>query len=434
MFILAALLVVIALVAAAAMGVGPLVSDPRGERTGILGGTGAPLAILVVALAAVVAVGFTVFGVFGLRGGSGDEAGTAGPTVTTGTPGRSAPTAPPPTTAAAPEEGAPGPREPARRPARASLGPVVTVVEGQTLGTAGADADGFPDSYPVLGTLQADTVLQVRAGGFEPFTRARARQCVTAPRTVCGNAIDVQFGEEGTAAFQYLVTDDFAEGGPARRCRAGAPPCTIVITSADGTQGAEVQSIFHDPVPPPGRIRVRPSSGLEDGQTVTVEVEDYPPGARVQAMLCAPPDATGVERCGAPGATAPLAVGPDGRGSTQLTVRPGPVGRMRVRCGPGHTCGVSVASETVFARAPVVPVTFATPAGAGYDSTRLAAGLAAAALLLGVAARLVRRTDWTPVGEEAAPEIDEAEYADLDALVAATPPEDDLDALLDRHG
>ncbi len=34
------------------------------------------------------------------------------------------------------------------------------------------------------------------------------------------------------------------------------------------------------------------------------------------------------------------------------------------------------------------------------------------------------RTDWSAIGEAAAPEIDNAEYADLDAIVAALPPEE----------
>jgi hypothetical protein len=69
----------------------------------------------------------------------------------------------------------------------------------------------------------------------------------------------------------------------------------------------------------------------------------------------------------------------------------------------------------------------ASPTGtsprADYDPVRLPAGLIAAALSLGSAAVLVRRTDWSAVGEAAAPQIDDAEYADLDAIVAGLAPE-----------
>jgi hypothetical protein len=86
---------------------------------------------------------------------------------------------------------------------------------------------------------------------------------------------------------------------------------------------------------------------------------------------------------------------------------------------------VNVSGPEVYARAPIVPVDFAAPPGAAYERTRLLLGLAAAVILLAVAAAMLRRTDWSAVGEEAAPELDDAEYADLDAIVAALPPDDD---------
>lgn len=55
----------------------------------------------------------------------------------------------------------------------------------------------------------------------------------------------------------------------------------------------------------------------------------------------------------------------------------------------------------------------------------LVPSVALLALALGLVSWLVRRTDWSPAGEAAAPEIDEAEYADLDAIVAALPAEDE---------
>ena len=283
------------------------------------------------------------------------------------------------------------------------------------------EPDAFPSSYDALDGLEPNTVVRLRVEGFESYAEAVAQQCVTGGR--CGNGLDVQFGEDGVASFQYLVVDDFTAAARGGRCRAAAAPCSIVVTDVDGDPRAEVGTVFHDRLPMAGRIRVTPNTGLADGQAVTVEVENYPAGAAVQAMLCAAPDATGAERCGPPGPTAPLTVGPDGTGHTTLTIRAGPVGAERVRCGREMTCGVSVASPTVFAGAPVVPIGFAAPPTAHYDPTRLAAGLAAAALLIGAATWLVRDTDWSAVGEAAAPEIDEAAYADLDAIVASLPPE-----------
>ena len=73
----------------------------------------------------------------------------------------------------------------------------------------------------------------------------------------------------------------------------------------------------------------------------------------------------------------------------------------------------------------LTPISFADPPGAAYDPGRLALGLALAALLLAVAGGLILRSDWSAVGEAAAPEIDDVDYADLDAIIAALPPEED---------
>jgi hypothetical protein len=89
-----------------------------------------------------------------------------------------------------------------------------------------------------------------------------------------------------------------------------------------------------------------------------------------------------------------------------------------------------VASRDVFVRAPVVPITFAVPPGADYDPTRLLLGLALAALFVAIGAWLVLRSDWSAIGEAAAPEIDDAEYADLDAIIAALPPEEAQEELV----
>jgi hypothetical protein len=118
-------------------------------------------------------------------------------------------------------------------------------------------------------------------------------------------------------------------------------------------------------------------------------------------------------------------VGADGRGSTTLVVRTGPVGRDRVGCGRNERCAVAVLTEHRGTAGRVVPVEFAELQGAGYDPPRVALGLGVAALLLALAFALYRGTDWTPAHEATAPEIDDAEYADLDAIVAALPPEPD---------
>ena len=309
-----------------------------------------------------------------------------------------------------------------RVPTRGAVGRVVL---GSVVNIEAADGQTFPESYDVADGLRPATVLQMRVTGFEPFARAAARQCAPSLARRCGNSMPVQFDADGAARFQYLVTDDFASRPIPGRCRADAAPCTVVVRAFAGGRRGEVQTVFRDRVPGAGRIEVSRRAGLSlEGEKVAVVVHDYPPGAEVIAMLCAAPSATG-RRCGAPGPTAPLVVGRSGTGRVELTIEPGRVGADRVRCGRGDDCGVSVASKDVFARAPVVPISFAAPPGAAYDPTRLLVGLGLAVLLAAIAIAILRRTDWSAVGEAAAPEIDDAKYADLDAIIAALPPEEE---------
>jgi hypothetical protein len=388
-------------------GFGPLTDDRRADRGGALGVVGPAVGLLVGGgvLALTVIGSFLLVGV----GGGDDDTESRPPTPRASTP--------------TPKTQRVAEPRPERRVA--TLGANV-IIEAD-------ESEGFPDSYDVADRLAANTVLQVHARGFEPFAAAIAEQCAPTVTARCFNVIPVQFDADGEARFQYLVSADFANGEAVPgRCRAGAAPCTIVVRATPGSTHGEIQTIFGDAIAPPGSITVTPAAGLSlAGETVTVEVRDYPPRAKVWALLCAAPDAAGL-RCGAPGPQAPVVVGSDGRGSTKLVIEPGPVGKYRVTCGRGDACGISVASPEVFARAPVVPITFAAPPGADYDPTRLALGLAVAALLVGIAAWLVIRTDWSAVGEAAAPEIDDAEYADLDAIIAALPPEAD-DELVPTH-
>ncbi len=388
-------------------GLGPLTDERRADRSGVLGGIGPVIGLVLGAGLLVIAVVATV-GIAGLSSGddpsNGDDTDAGGePTMITR---------------------APITRTPTTRASVPVAGPAV-MLEAES-GDDGTST--FPTSYEAADGLAPDTVLSVRVRGFETFASGIAEQCSGVPSLRCANAIPVQFDGDGIARFQYLITDDFLESGSnAEGCRLVTAPCTIEVRSRDETgreTRASVQTVFGDTLPESGRIVVTPSSGLSlDGEPVTVDVRDYPPGVAVTAMLCAAPDAFG-PRCGAPGPSAVIDVGADGTGRTTLVVSPGPVGDDRVSCARGDDCGISVASDDVFVRAPVVPISFAPPPGAAYDPLRLALGLALAVVLLLGAAVLLVRTDWAPVGEAAAPEIDDAEYADLDAIIAALPPED----------
>jgi hypothetical protein len=391
-------------------GFGPLTGDRRAERDGVLGAVGPALGLL----AGFLALGVGVVGALVMGGveEEGDSSGEPRQSTTAPASSKASPESVPTTSTTTSEARDVG----------------VGVTLGPTVRIEADDSDTFPTSYDVADRLRPESVLTVYALGFEPFARASARQCTTIRMRGlrCANQIPVQIDADGEARFQYLVTADFLPDAPdPDRCRANATPCTIVVDAFDDGGRGEIQTIFSDELPPAGSIRVSRTTGLSlDGETVTVEVHDYPVGAEVTAMLCAAPDASG-SRCGAPGPTAPLVVGRDGAGSTELVIEPGPVGERRAACARGDDCGISVVSDEVFARAPVVPITFAAPPGATYDPTRLLLGLLIAVVLVAIAAWLIVRSDWSAVGEAAAPEIDNAEYADLDAIIAALPPEED---------
>ena len=387
-------------------GFGPLTDDRRSEREGVLGALGPAVGLL----AGIGILGLAVIGmgsVIGLADHDDREAdeklhssGPAASTPTTDTPPRTAP------------------RLRSTRPASV-VGPNVTIGVD--------DGEGFPSVLrrrrPARGATPSSGSPRTASSRSNAASWSSARR---RSRPRCFNQIPVQFDEDGIARFQYLATLSFLQGSPpAGRCRVGTAPCVIVVRSVEADRRGELQTIFGATAPSPGRITVTKADGLSlDGETVTVTVRNYPPGVTVRAMLCAAPEAT-LDRCGRPGPQAPLVVGADGTGRTELRIEPGPVGAVRASCTRGSDCGIAVASRDVFARAPVVPISFAGRGGASYDPARLALGLALAAILVGIAAWLLVRTDWSAVGEAAAPEIDDAEYADLDAIIAALPPEED---------
>ena len=285
------------------------------------------------------------------------------------------------------------------------LGPTVTLDQG----------------VHAIGELEGDTVLRMRVTDFPPFTTARAKQCT---EEACGNAIAVQFREDGTASFQYLIVDDFSPTARGR-CAADTTPCSIVVENVDGEGRAEITTVFEDPLPAAGRLEVQPTAGLVEGDEVSVRLDGFSPGIDLEVVLCAAPATEGPARCGEPGPVIPVTIRDDGTAAASLVARVTPVGTERMTCGRGSGCAVAVRSSSAFVRAPQVPLRFAAPPGADYDPPRLLIGLAIALVLALGAVLLIHRTDWSAIGEEAAPEIDGAEYADLDAIIALLPPEED---------
>ena len=267
---------------------------------------------------------------------------------------------------------------------------------------------------PIIGGLDPATVLVVTAAGYRPDTTGSVRQCATGPTRRCSNQVPVRTDGAGGAAFQYLVTDVVDRDG---HCRlSSATRCTVELVV--GERSTEIDTVFVDDAPDPGRLRLTPSSALTAGDTVVVELSDLPPATRVLVEVCAAP-ATSGGRCGPPGPQVEVVTDADGFAGTTMILDIDEVGRDRVACGRRTPCQVVATSSTVGARVAPVRLDLAAAPAVTYDGERLTLGLLGAALLVGAAGWIVRRTDWQPPAEADASAVDEAAWADLDAEAAA---------------
>lgn len=282
-----------------------------------------------------------------------------------------------------------------------------------------ADADAFAPGYTVLDEMSVGSVLRIKASGFE-WGIGAIRQCVQSDELRCANPLGIDFDEAGTASVHYALGDPerAADGG----CGPTGDRCFVLVTDEAGNR-VEIDTVFGASAPPAGAVTVSPRVPIDDETPIEVSVSGYPPGTAT-VLLCSPPAVGGSERCRQLSEPGEMSVDSDGTGSLSVVARPGSVGTEGVPCEWRHDCAISVESDEAFARAPAQPVTFAAPLGAGYNTTRLLIGLAIAALLVGIAIWLIFFTDWAPVGEQVAPEIDDAEYADLDEIIASLEPEE----------
>ena len=363
------LVVVLAVVAIGAAG-SVAASREGGPHRSLLGGAG-PALVLLTGVVAVVVTGAAVVSVVGLRGDGGTEAVEA---------------ATRPSAAPAPVERqqTPAPLEkepPDRRPPRpAGDGPEVWIAAG-----------GPPT---VIDRLPDGAVLIVNATGFQPGP-GEVAQC----GIQCLNGFPVEFGADGGARFQYLVSDRVHEG---ERCGARQRPCLLVVSGPQDKFEGLAYTVFHDPAPPAGRVTVEPHGGLADGDVVTVTASGFPAATPLRAAQCTA--GTEVVAGGCRPATV-TRTGSDGAATVRLTVGTGEVDG--VACGPRRLCSIRVTVEAPVA--PVtVPVTFSMGPSARYQRGKLAIGLVLAALLLAMAWRLVRTTDWREPAAAATPEMDQA--------------------------
>jgi hypothetical protein len=219
---------------------------------------------------------------------------------------------------------------------------------------------------PVLAGVTAGDVVDVRGWGFPGDTDGVIAQCDAVAGRRCRNLFPVRTDEHGALRTQYRLSTT-------------TPGGALVVAVDVGRAGAVVGA------------RARPVVRLA-GDTLVVTGAEA--GTDLAVLRCGRHAET-TEDC-RPGST--LAVASDG------TARGG-VGDTR----RGERIVVADAAGTVLAE-PLVPAASKPPAAVDevdLDGRRVAVGLLVALLLVGVAARLIRSTDWrAPAEAEVATSLD----------------------------
>ena len=259
----------------------------------------------------------------------------------------------------------------------------------------------LPRPLGAVGDIVDGEVLVVGVAGLEPGSRATVHQCPTgasAPSS-CRAGLAFHVGPHGSASV-LVDLEEVLEVAGGDHIDCARDDCSVVVF---GTARLEAQTVFGEPAPPPVTLIADPVA-VPPGGTLTVTADQLPSGSEAAFAVCRP-DGTASVDCGAP--TPGVSADRDGRASASLTVGAG-------RCPRGSTCAVAVVVDGGEPRA-YAPLRIIGRSGVAYDDPRLRAGLVVAALLLGIALVLLRRTDWTPVGGDpfAGVEIPRDPFADV---------------------
>ncbi len=273
------------------------------------------------------------------------------------------------------------------------------------------EPDSFGGLERRLGDIADGDVLDITVMNFVADATGRVELCGDGSAPRCSASYPVTFNSDGYARFQYRIVRPKDSA-----CATAGLPCRVRVVSGD--REASLQVWFDAPAPAIGEVMVSRRTGLRDGDEIEIKVTGLQPGQDVIATMCAAPARRGIEQCGAPAPEVTIAVDAQGSGSARYVVRAGPTGSERIACGRGSNCAIAVLSMNRDALTDVRTIEFARREGANYVQDRLIVGLGLATALIVAAFAWNRRVDWSAVGDAAAPEIDEAEYADLDAIVA----------------
>jgi hypothetical protein len=174
------------------------------------------------------------------------------------------------------------------------------------------------------------SVVAVTLAGL-PGLSATVRQCASPPSdATCVFATTVSLDPFGGATIPAVRVSTVFRATDGSTVDCSLTPCRLVAESGGTTVESDVL-----PLPPPASVTLTPSSGLLDGDPITVDVSGLAPGVSHAVYQCTVP---GGWSC-SPVATA--VAGPDGALSTTVaaSARVGDAGYCRAQC------SISVQSE-----------------------------------------------------------------------------------------
>lgn len=246
---------------------------------------------------------------------------------------------------------------------------------------AAREPDQLPAVAPVLGDLSDGDTVVIAASGLDSFTRATVHQCPTGATVpgLCRVGLPVTVSEHERLTVLVDLVERFGVGSRSVDCE--IDDCSVVIF---GSSRLELRTVFGREAPPRVEVSADPAA-VPPGSDVTARATGLPPRAEVSFSICRP-DGDGGADCGARSRVRSTA---GGAAEVELEVGAG-------RCGRGEVCAVAVAVGESGALA-YRHLHLIGRGGAAYNDDRVALGLIAAAVLLGLALLLLRRTDWTPV-------------------------------------
>jgi hypothetical protein len=266
---------------------------------------------------------------------------------------------------------------------------VVTRPVDETLEIVVDDGRFAAARAPIDSLSDGETRL-VAITGAEDGAELRAVQCAADARR-CGRALPIRADDRGRAGFLFEFAATIADAPDGDCVRAS---CVLLVVDDDGDTVVSTPLVF-DEQRTVGSMRIDQRSQLQPDQAIDVHLEGFAPGALVVVSFCTPPGPVDASRCGSPAPEVPVTIDASGRADVTIAAHVGDVGSNEGRCRRGDECAIAIIGHPEVA---VTRISFAGSADAQPGRTQVIAGLLVAAVLMIVAAILIRRGPWTPPG------------------------------------